>query len=334
MRGCRARFIRQTINLGGDEQKVDAAANQFGGTQTANRLVFTIGKFGVTDIFDNNKYAHDPRGDFMNWSIIDTGTFDYAADAWGFTYGAAAEWYQGDWTVRGGLFDQSTVPNSADLDTSFQQFQWVGEVERRYELWGQPGKIAITGFLTRARMGSFADAIALAQATGGPPISPPYAQYRSRGGVSLNLEQQITGDLGVFARAGWADGDVEPYDFADIDRTAAAGLSLTGKQWGRPDDTFRIAGVVNGITKIHEQFLNDGGLGILVGDGMLPHPGPEQIIETNYTLPVSYFKLTLDYQFIVNPGYNQIAARPRSSARGCTAIFSCAGRGAAQSRDG
>ena len=130
-------------------------------------------------------------------------------------------------------------------------------------------------------------------------------EYRSRGGVSLNLEQQITGELGVFARAGWADGNIEPYDFADIDRTAAAGLSLTGKQWGRPDDTFRIAGVVNGITKIHEQFLNDGGLGILIGDGMLPHPGPEQIIETNYTLPVSYFKLTLDYQFIVNPGYNE-----------------------------
>jgi high affinity Mn2+ porin len=298
-------FIRQTINLGGDEQKVDAAANQFGGTQTANRIVLTIGKFSVTDIFDTNRYAHDPRGDFMNWSLIDTGTFDYAADAWGFTYGAAAEWYQGDWTVRGGIFDQSTVPNSADLDPTFQQFQWVGEVERRYELWGQPGKIAVTGFLTRARMGSFADAVALAQATGTPADIAADRQYRGRGGVSLNLEQQITEQLGVFARAGYADGDVEPYDFTDIDRTAAAGLSLAGKQWGRPDDTFRVAGVINGITKIHEEFLNDGGLGILVGDGMLPHPGPEQIIETNYTLPVSFFKLTLDYQFIVNPGYNE-----------------------------
>ena len=39
----------------------------------------------------------------MNWSVIDTGTFDYAADAWGYTVGAAAEWYQGPWTLRGGL---------------------------------------------------------------------------------------------------------------------------------------------------------------------------------------------------------------------------------------
>jgi high affinity Mn2+ porin len=298
-------FIRQTIDLGGDTQKVDAAANQFGGSQTANRLVLTIGKFAVTDIFDTNKYAHDPRGDFMNWSLIDTGTFDYAADAWGFTYGSAAEWYQGDWTVRGGIFDLSKVPNSTDLDTTFQQFQWVGEIERRYELWGQPGKLAVTGFLTRGRMGSFADAIALAMVTGGPADISAVRHYNSRGGVSLNLEQQITQELGVFARAGFANGDIEPYEFADIDRTVAAGLSLAGKQWGRPDDTFGLAGVINGITGVHEQFLDDGGTGILVGDGMLPHPGTEQIIETYYALPVSFFRLTLDYQFIVNPAYNR-----------------------------
>jgi high affinity Mn2+ porin len=297
-------FIRQTINLGGDSEKVDAAANQFGSSQTANRLVFTVGKFAVTDIFDNNKYAHDPKNDFMNWAIIDTGTFDYAADAWGYSYGAAAEWYAGGWAVRGGLFDQSTVPNSADLDPTFVQFQWVGEIERRYQLWSQPGKLAVTGFLTRARMGSFQDAIDLAQMTGGPADIAAVRQYRSRSGVSLNLEQQITEELGVFARAGFADGDIEPYDFADIDRTVAAGLSLTGKQWGRPDDNMGVAGVINGITKAHQEFFNDGGLGILVGDGMLPHPGPEQIIEAYYELPVSFLKLTLDYQFIVNPGYN------------------------------
>jgi high affinity Mn2+ porin len=298
-------FIRQTIDLGGDVEKVDADIDKFSGSQTANRLVITIGKFGVTDIFDANKYAHDPRADFMNWSLIDTGTFDYAADAWGFSYGAAAEWYQGDWTVRGGIFDQSSVPNSADLDTTFGQFQWVGEIERRYQLWGQPGKLAVTGFLTRARMGSFADAIALAAVAGGPADVAAVRAYTSRGGLSLNLEQQITEQLALFARAGFANGDVEPYDFADIDRTVAAGLSLSGKQWGRPDDTVGLAGVVNGITKIHQEYFNAGGLGILVGDGMLPHPGPEQIIETYYALPVSFFKLTLDYQFIVNPGYNE-----------------------------
>lgn len=298
-------FIRQTIDLGGDTQKVDAGLNQFGGSQTANRLVLTVGKFSVTDIFDTNKYAHDPRNDFMNWAVIDTATFDYAADAWGYSYGSAAEWYQGDWTVRGGIFDLSNVPNSFELDSSFGQFQWVGEIERRYDLWGHPGKLAVTGFLSRGRMGTFADAIALAQATGTPANIAAVRQYQSRGGASMNLEQEITADLGAFVRAGWADGNIEPYEFTDVDRTVSAGLSLNGKQWGRPDDTVGLAGIVNGITKVHQQFLNDGGLGILIGDGILPHPGLEQIIESYYELPVWSFKLTLDYQFIVNPGYNE-----------------------------
>jgi high affinity Mn2+ porin len=298
-------FIRQTIDLGGDSEKVEAGANQFAGSQTSNRLVLTVGKFAVTDVFDTNKYAHDPRNDFLNWAIVDTGTFDYAADAWGYTYGGAAEWYQGPWTLRGGLFDLSIVPNSTDLDASFGQVQWIGEIERRYDVFGRPGKIAVTGFLTRGRMGGFEDAIDLAALTGGPPDLAAVRQYNSRGGVSVNLEQQITDDLGVFARAGSANGDLEPFEFTDIDRTVAAGLSLSGKPWGRPDDTVGLAGVVNDISSEHIAFLNAGGLGILVGDGMLPHPGLEQIIETYYSYTLtSSTKVSFDYQFVVNPGYN------------------------------
>jgi high affinity Mn2+ porin len=298
-------FLRQTIDLGGETQKTDAGFNQFAGSQTADRLVVTIGKFAATDVFDVNKYANNPRKDFMNWTVINTGAFDYAADAWGYSYGVAAEWYRGDWTLRGGWFDLSTVPNGEALDTSFAQFQWLGEIERRYELWGHPGKLAITGFLSRARLGSFQDAITLAQLTGTPADIAAVRTYRSRGGVSMNIEQEVTADLGVFMRAGWADGSVEPDAYTDVDRTVAAGLSLKGKEWGRPDDTFGLAGIVNDISKVHQQFLNAGGLGILVGDGMLPHPGPEQIVETYYAFPLFAATLTLDCQFIVNPAYNR-----------------------------
>lgn len=87
-------FVRQTIDLGGESEKGDADLNKFAGTQTANRLVLTVGKFAITDIFDANNYANNPRGDFLNWSVINAGTFDYASDGWGFTYGAAAERYR------------------------------------------------------------------------------------------------------------------------------------------------------------------------------------------------------------------------------------------------
>jgi high affinity Mn2+ porin len=298
-------FLRQTIDLGGEVQKVDAGLNQFSGSQTSDRLVFTVGKFGVVDVFDTNKYAHDPRGDFLNWTILDTGTFDYAADAWAYTVGAAVEWYQGPWTLRGGVFDLSIAPNTTHLDPTFGQFQWVGEIERRYSIWDQPGKVAITGFLTRGRMGSFQDAIQLAALTGGPADISAVRQYQSRGGISMNLEQQLIPNVGLFVRAGIANGSKEPYEFTDVDRTVAAGLSISGKRWGRDDDTFGIAGVVNGISGVHQAFLNAGGLGILVGDGMLPNPGSEKIIETYYSFPVFASKVTLDYQLIVNPAYNR-----------------------------
>jgi high affinity Mn2+ porin len=298
-------FIRQTIDLGGDVQKVDAGLNQFSGSQTSDRLVFTVGKFSAGDIFDTNKYAHDPRVDFMNWTIIDTGTFDYAADAWAYTVGATAEWYQGPWTLRAGLFDLSIAPNATHLDSQFGQFQWIGEIERRYVIGDQPGKLALSGFLTRGRMGSFQDAIQLAALTGGPADISAVRQYQSRGGVSMNLEQQLIPNVGFFARAGIADGTKEPYEFTDVDRTVAAGLSVSGKQWGRDDDTFGIAGVVNGISGVHQAFLNAGGLGILVGDGQLPNPGNEKIFETYYSFPMFSTKVTFDYQLIVNPAYNR-----------------------------
>jgi high affinity Mn2+ porin len=298
-------FIRQTIDLGGATEKVEAGTAQFAGSQTANRLVLTIGKLSVVDIFDTNKYAHDPRTDFLNWAIVDTGTFDYAADAWGYTYGAAAEWYQGDWAVRAGVFDLSIVPNSADLDPTFKQFQSVGEIERRYTLWNHPGEIHVTGFLTRGRMGTFADAIALAAITGGPADIAAVRRYQSRAGVSMNIEQEIMSDLGAFMRAGWADGTKEPYEFTDIDRTVAGGVSIAGKRWDRPDDTIGIAGVLNHIAPVHQAFFNAGGLGILIGDGQLPHPGYEEIVEAYYSYALTAsMRVSLDYQFVANPGYN------------------------------
>lgn len=298
-------FIRQTINLGGGTEKVEAAANQFEGTQTKDRLVITAGKFSVVDIFDTNKYAHDPRSDFLNWTLVDTATFDYAADAWAFTYGIAAEWYRGPWALRLGLFDLPIVPNSTDIDPTFKQFQWVGEIERRYNLWGKPGKVAVTGFVTEGGMGRFKDAVELAEITGQPADITAVRRYQTRTGVSFNLEQELTSDIAFFARGGVADGAFEPFAFTDADRTIAAGLSIVGTAWGHKDHTVGVAAVINDISAPHAAYLNAGGLTALLGDGKLPHPGPEEIIEGYYSLPVSSWRITADYQFIVNPGYNE-----------------------------
>jgi high affinity Mn2+ porin len=299
-------FLRQTIDLGGGAQPVDADLNQLSGVRTANRLVITVGKFSVVDIFDGNTVAHDPRNDFLNWAVIDAGTFDYAANPWGYTYGAALEWYVGRWTARAGVFDLSAIPNSTTLETGFGEFQMVAELEERHTLWGRDGKLVITGFVSRARMGSFSDAIRLAETTGQPADIAAVRRYQSRPGISFNLEQGVSDDLGVFARGGVDDGTKEPYEFSDIDRTVAVGASLKGVRWSRPGDIVGLALVANGISRIHEEFLDAGGLGILVGDGKLPHPGPEEIVEAYYDAAVAkHVWLTLDAQIVGNPAYNR-----------------------------
>jgi high affinity Mn2+ porin len=300
-------FVRQTIDLGGEQERVEAIANQLGGAQSGNRWVFTVGKMSVSDIFDTNGYAHDPRNDFLNWTAVDAGTWDYAADSWGYSLGAVAEWYQGAWALRAGVFDLSDVPNSETLDPGFHEFQWQGELERRYELMAMPGKLLVTVYDSRGRMGLLDAAVSLAQATGIDVTTAldDVRRYRSRAGVSFSWEQQLTSDLGLFARAGKAGGNVEPYEFTDVDRTAVLGLSLNGKRWGRADDTVGLVGIDNGISAAREQYLNAGGLGILVGDGKLPHPAAEQILETYYRFAaVQWAQLTLDYQYIINPAYN------------------------------
>ncbi len=299
-------FLRQTIDLGGDSEKLDPDLNQLGGTQTANRLVFTLGKYSVVDIFDTNKYAHDPRNDFLNWSIIDQGAFDYAANAWGYTYGGAAEWYQDWWTARAGVFDLSTVPNGLNLSPGVRQGQFVAELEERHKLWDQPGKLKLLYWLTYGNLGTYLDAIALGQAMGQTPSTGNVRGFRTKDGIGLNLEQQLTTDLGMFARASMSQGDVEEVDFTDINQSISAGLSLAGARWGRPDDTVGLAGVINRISHDGKLYLAAGGLGGIIGDGQLPNAGPEQILEAYYSIPVfSFAHLTADYQFINNPAYNR-----------------------------
>lgn len=300
-------FFRQTIDLGGKSERLDADLNQLGGTQTANRLVFTVGKYSVVDIFDTNKYAHDARNDFANWSIIDMGSFDYAAEAWGFTYGATAEWYQDWWTVRAGLFDLSVTPNSKYLDNRFiSQAQFVAEREERHTLWNAPGKLKFLYWLTRGNLGTYADALTLAAATDQTPSTAAVRRYRSKAGIGFNLEQQIIADLGMFARGSLAQGNLEEVDFTDISQSASIGLSLMGTRWGRLVDTVGLAVAVNQISHQAKQYFAAGGLGGIIGDGRLPHTGPEQIIEAYYSLAAFAFaRVTADYQFVNNPAYDR-----------------------------
>ena len=299
-------FFRQTFGLGGTREAVAGVANQLGGSRSLDRIVLTIGKFGVGDLFDTNPYAHDPRGDFLNWSAVDTGSFDYAADAWGYTTGVAAELYRGDWTLRTGLFNLSTVPNGERLEHGFGQYQLDAEVEHRHQVAGRPGSVRFGFFRNRGNFSRFDDALAYAATTGGA-VDPSVTRRRmTRIGGYMNMDQALTDTLGLFARVGVSDGSIEPYDFTDIDRTAQIGGSLNGKSWGRAQDRVGLALIANGISAEHRRYLAAGGLGVLVGDGKLPDAGAEEIAEAYYDVALTRaLAVTLDAQYVENPGYNR-----------------------------
>jgi high affinity Mn2+ porin len=268
--------------------------------------VLTIGKFQVTDVFDNNAYAHDSKHDFLNWALVDAGTFDYAADAWGYSYGASAELYEGRIALRAGVFALSRIPNAKPLDTSGSQFQMIGEAEEDHTLFGQGGKLRLLSYLTRGRMADFNDAIAYGAATGQPAQLAPVRNYRSRAGIILNLEQSITDTLGLFSRAGYAEGGYESYEYTDVDLSYSIGLSLSGSVWSRNDDTVGLGVAVDDISRRFKNYLNAGGLAILVGDGRLPDSGPETALEAYYNYALAaYAQVTADVQFVNNPAYDR-----------------------------
>lgn len=301
-------FYRQAFNLGGSRQSITPAENRLGGTQAGDNVILTIGKFSVVDVFDTNSYAHDPRSDFLNWSIVDSGAFDYAADAWGYTYGGSVEWTQSWWTLRSGLFALSYTPNSTILDTSFSQHEWVVELEERHQLLGHPGKMKLLGYSNQGRMGNYDSAVQLAQQTDSPADTALVRRASSQSGFAINLEQQVTAELGIFSRASMNQGKQETFEFTDINRSVSAGLAVSGGEWGRRDDTFGLASVANGLSGAARSYFAAGGMGVLVGDGQLPHYGMEKIIESYYSYSVravDHLLLTLDYQYVVNPAYNQ-----------------------------
>jgi high affinity Mn2+ porin len=129
--------------------------------------------------------------------------------------------------------------------------------------------------------------------------------YCAKFGFTLNAEQKIVDDLGAFIRLGWNDGRTETFTFTEIDRTFQGGFSLQGARWQRPEDTVAAAVVVNGLSSAHRDYLAAGGLGFILGDGRLTY-GPETILELYYQarLAKSLF-VSLDYQFVNNPGYNR-----------------------------
>jgi high affinity Mn2+ porin len=321
-------FVRQTIGLGGEQE--DVVDDQFSlvGKRDISRLTLTLGRFSAVDIFDTNAYAGDSRRQFMNWGLVSNEAWDYPADTIGFDTGLAIELNQPKWTLRYAVFAEPSLANNFTAED--QALAWpyhtsahnlpfslgramVGEFERRYSFNTHPGALRFLAFLNRADMFSYAAAVPILKANGAGADLSAAAAYRYKYGFGLNFEQEITRNLGLFSRLGWNDGQEQAWMFSDVDYATSFGLSLKGEPWRRPGDTFGLAGVLNGITRVEQEFLAAGGTGILAGDGNLNYAW-EKILETYYDARIwKMIHTTVDYQFIGDPAFNR--------ARGPVSVF-------------
>ena len=232
-------YVTQDFGFGDARDAVESDENQLGGSRPATRYSITVGRFTVTDFFDNNRYTHDPRTQFMGWAIMYNGAWDYPADTRGYTWGWVHEFHTRRWSVRYASAAEPRVANGLRFDRRLFRDRgdnFEGEVD--YKPHGHAGAVRAAELLQPHRFRHLRRGAAPGRAK--PARTPDVTATRQPGtlkyGFGISADQEIAKDIGVFARLGWNDGKTESFAFTAIDRLAEGGVSVAGARWRRPDD--------------------------------------------------------------------------------------------------
>ncbi|HEV8507325.1 MAG TPA: carbohydrate porin [Chitinophagaceae bacterium] len=306
-------YLQQHIPLPNTRYEyVSDDLNQLAGPIPTDRITISAGKFAISDFFDYNNYSKDPRTQFFNWSIWANGAWDYPADTRGYTYGIVAELIKPSWAIR---FSSVAVPRIANYHLLEYRLPKAHsetvEFEHKISINKRKGNVQLIFSNTRSKSPSYKDGINavatndnfLLDVISGDAENNTYGGKKF--GLGLNIEQELSNEIGFFSRIGWNDGKYVSWAFTEIDQTFTAGLSIKGNCWKRGDDIVGIAIASNGISDGHRNFLNDGGYGFIIGDGKLNY-GHETIVETYYNAKIlNFLWFSFDYQFVKNPAYNK-----------------------------
>ena len=317
-------FIRQRFNFGGEHLERSSDPMQLAAPADSRRLVLTGGTFTVLDIFDRNNVTWVPRQTFFNMAFMTHSSWDFAADARGYSIGAAAELYWDDWVLRASRMAPPLNPNVLPIDMNMLDvYADAVEVEHDHKLLGQAGAVRLLGYRNHETTGRFADAISAlaADPTKNAAACPPSVYNYGSGnvtapdtcwvrkpntkvGVGINIEQHITPDIGVFLRAMYSDGQTEVDAFDPADRDFSFGTVARGPAWHRPFDVAGLGFAAAWISDVHAQYLALGGVDGFVGDGHL-RQAAESVVDAFYSF--NLFKaiwLSADFQHLWNPGFN------------------------------
>lgn len=277
--------------------------------QPERRLELRAGKMSLADFFDVNSVGSDSHLQFLNWTAVNNGAYDYAADTRGYTFAAIVEYQDRLWGVRFGEALMPKVANGPDLDFDvFRARSENIELEFRPELLPERHTVLrLLSYINHGNMGRYSEAIDafLAGTDPQPDITAHRKQGRIKYGFGFNGEQELTKNWRTFARLGWNEGQNESFAYTEVDQAIEIGVDFRPERWRRHADKAGLAFISNGISRFHQLYLALGGNGFLLGDGRLTY-GRENILETYYTAHLwrgVYFSPEL--QWVTHPGYNK-----------------------------
>ncbi|NWJ51030.1 MAG: carbohydrate porin [Bacteroidetes bacterium] len=297
-------FFRQIFPLGKETTYQESDFNKLGGSIPTNYFSFTVGKICVADFFDNNRYSHDPRTQFMSWGLMSNGAWDFPANTRGYTPSVVLEYVTPENELRYGFSLVPTTPNGMNMSWNISNTgSHTLEFTHNYTLAGEKGALRLVSFFNNAKMGNYNQSIALNPTA--PDLFATEAIGHIKYGFGINSEQALNKDMGIFFRASWNDGHNETWAFTEIDRSVSFGISSNGNQWNRQNDNVGLALVISGLSTPHRKYLEAGGNGFELGDGKLNY-SLEHLAELYYSVQLQkYLYVSGTYQFILNPGYNK-----------------------------
>jgi len=301
--------IHQTIGLTNEMTESDRDQFSLATEVPVRRFEARIGKMGANDFMDVNDVATDSHLQFLNWTIDDNGAWDYAADTRGYTVGGLLEYDDRNWSARYGIFAMPVIANGIRLDWAFSRAHgqnWEYELRHSF-IPKRKGTTRILAFANTAHMGNYR--LAVQHYLAGIKPSPDILSVERFGtvkyGFSWNNEQDITENLRIGTRFGWNDDHEESYAYTEVAQSAVLAADYAGTRWHRGADKIGVAFLSNAIKKDHQNYLADGGLGFILGDGRL-HYGRENIVESYYTWHAwKGLFFALDVQHVDDPGYNR-----------------------------
>ena len=300
-------YAEQRIPLSAVKQQVEDDQNQIKEYTNSEYISIVAGKFSLTDFFDDSQISHDPRSQFLNWSFMGSGGWDYPANTRGYTDGIIVQALWHDMALRYAITAMPTEANGPNL--TFKPGKATGmvwEFEKTHLFKKSETKYTTVHagfFVNKANMGNYRESINNA-GSGKPDITDSRLSGRSKWGFYGSWETN-NGPVHHFIRASYNDGKNETWAFTEIDRSIATGFRFDGSLWKRKKDYTGIAYVSNGLSSDHRAYLTKGGYGFIIGDGQLNY-GHENIIEWYYHFQLlTYISISPDYQFVWHPAYNK-----------------------------